>query len=55
MRALITGGAGFIGSHLADRVVAYSRAKREGSIVEAEQPVPVLVRTRAEAGGIVAL
>jgi len=55
VRALITSGAGFIGSHLADRVVAYFRAKREGSIVEAEQPIPVVVRTRAKAGGTVAL
>jgi len=40
---------------IVDRVVAYFRAKHEGSVAEAEQPMPMLVRTRAEAGGTVAL
>ncbi|MGH9710557.1 MAG: hypothetical protein ACRD37_08415, partial [Candidatus Acidiferrales bacterium] len=39
---------------IVDRVVAYFRAKREGTAVEAEQLVPLLVRA-TEAGGTVAL
>ncbi|MFI5073193.1 MAG: hypothetical protein ACHP8A_20160, partial [Terriglobales bacterium] len=42
---------------IVDRVVAYFRNKREGAVVNAEQPVPLFVPagTEAEAGGTVAL
>jgi hypothetical protein len=40
---------------IVDRVVGYFRNKRERTVVETEQPVPLLTRTASEAGGTIAL
>ena len=50
-RVLVTGGAGFIGSHLADQPVAHERPERAGHAIDVGSGRSIVTATPRRARG----